>query len=125
MTPGGRPCAHAAAGRRDQGGLSRVPRNVAWPEGGRAAAAADWSTGLRPPLHSAEQLSGPSRIQTPTSAVLTGSQRALRLHLCAWEHGETEDRESAPHPGLTPPSDRQTAALSTAVQLLPEFISYF
>ena len=71
------------------------------------------------------QLSGPSRIQTPTSAVLTGSQRALRLHLCAWEHGETEGRESAPHPGLTPPSDRQTAALSTAVQLLPEFISYF
>ena len=50
---------------------------------------------------------------------------SLRLHLCSWEHGETEGRESAPDPGLTPPSNRQTAALSTAVQLLPEFISYF
>ena len=36
-----------------------------------------------------------------------------------------EGCESAPHSSLAPPSDRQTDALSSGVQLLPEFILYF
>lgn len=36
-----------------------------------------------------------------------------------------EGLESAPNPGLAPPSDWQMDALSSRVQLLPEFILYF